>query len=342
MKRQTVIGLIIFAGVAFASLFFYGYQVAFTPNLATEGQDRWVYIRPGDDFQAVYKQLQDEKIVHDGLSFAFLSKLVGYQDKVLPGGYLIKKNSSNLDALKVLKGGHQTPVKVTFNNIRLKSELVQQLGSKLMFGPDELRAMLTNPDTCQYFGFDTTTVMAMFVPNTYEFYWNTSASKFVRRMHSEYRKFWNNEREEKARAIGFTPVQATILASIVEEETHKPDEMPCVAGVYKNRLDANMRLQADPTVKYAVGDFSIKRVLHQHLAKNSPYNTYMYKGLPPGPIRVPSTTAIDAVLKLQNHKYMYFCAKEDFSGYHNFAEDYSTHLKFAAAYQKALDQLNIR
>ena len=229
-----------------------------------------------------------------------------------------------------------------FNNIRLKSDLVKKIGNRFEFKSQDLVEKLRDPETCQKYGFDTTTIMCMFLPNTYFVRWTTTPEKFLDRMHSEYKRYWTDEKLQKAQSINMTPIQVAVLASIIQSETNKTDEMPRVAGAYINRLEANMPLQADPTVKFAVGDFSLRRILEKHLAINSPYNTYRNTGLPPGPIALPEPNALDAVLNYERNKYIYFCAKEDFSGYHNFAENYSDHLKNARIYQEALNKANIR
>ena len=182
----------------------------------------------------------------------------------------------------------------------------------------------------------------MFIPNTYEFYWTTTAEVFMQRMNTEYLKFWSESRKAKAAELGYSPEEISILASIVEKETNKNDEKPAIAGVYLNRLKYNWRLQADPTVVYAWGDFSIRRVLNLHKRIDSPYNTYVYYGLPPGPICIPSIASIDAVLNRQDHNYLFFCAKDDFSGYHVFAATNAQHAINANKYRKALDDRNIR
>jgi UPF0755 protein len=201
--------------------------------------------------------------------------------------------------------------------------------------------LLNNKDFLSDYGFSPFTVFSMFIPNTYEFYWNTSAEQFFKRMNKEYEKFWNKNRETKAKEIGLTKFKVVILASIVEQETQRVDESPIVAGVYMNRLKKGMRLQADPTVIYAVGDFSIKRLFKRHLDYDSPYNTYLYKGLPPGPISLPSISSVDGVLNYEKHNYIFFCAKEDFSGYHNFASTFSQHSIYARNYQRALNNRRI-
>lgn len=341
MSRSTKIALYVIGVFLLVSVSFYGYQVISTPNLQVQKKDKFLYIPQGASFQTVLDSLQQGQYLTDKLSFAFLSKLMGYQDEVIPGAYLIKANSSNFQVLKALVKGRQTPIKLTFHNLRTKQDLAQVLDNKFAFGYQEIWAQLTDPAVAQKFGVDTTTITTLFIPNTYEVYWTTNPETLMKRMASEYKTFWNADRKAKAKAHGMTQTEIQILASIVECETKKNDEMPLVARVYKNRLDQNMKLQADPTVVFAVGDFGIKRVLSGHKERDSPYNTYMYKGLPPGQIYLASKTAIDAVLNMPKHDFIYFCARPDFSGYHDFAVDYPTHLANAKKYQAALDQANI-
>ena len=211
-----------------------------------------------------------------------------------------------------------------------------------MINNDELLSYLGDEDYCRSLGFDAVTIKTMFIPNTYEVYWNTPADKLVERMKREYDSFWNDERLKKAENIRLSPIEVSILASIVEEETAVPEEYPVVAGLYINRLYKNMPLQADPTVKYAVGDFTLRRILNIHLEVESPYNTYLNGGLPPGPIRIPSVRGIDAVLNYTKHNYIYMCANDDFSGRHNFAVTLSEHNRNAQKYRAELNRRGIR
>ncbi|MES2388809.1 MAG: endolytic transglycosylase MltG [Bacteroidota bacterium] len=337
MKTNTKVGILIVVAFFFASFSYYAYQICFTPNLQVGMGPKMLYIPTGSKYMDVANTLKDGNYLVDKLSFSFMAKLMGYQDKVKPGAYLIPENSTNLQVVRMLKNGQQSPVKLTFNNLRLKSDLIDMLDKKLEPSSEQIAAILNNPDSVSKFGFDTTTIVCMFIPNTYEMFWNVSARGLVKRMDKEYKRFWNDERLAKAKTLGLSPVQVTVLASITEAETKKADEMPRVAGVYLNRLNKGMELQADPTVVFAVGDFTIKRVRAGHKQKDSPYNTYMYHGLPPGPINLPSITAIDAALSPEKHNYLYFCAREDFSGYHNFSDDFQKHLQNARIYQKALD-----
>jgi UPF0755 protein len=342
LSRTTKIGLWLTSTIFFITFSFYGYQMLFTKNwMVGKEEGKWLYIPRNGSYQAVIDSMRQDTMFTDEVSFQFLTKLSGYREDVKSGAYFIKANASNLDVLRALKSGRQTPIKLTFNNIRLKSELIEKISAKLEMQPQQLANILNNSDSVAALGFDTTTIVAMFIPNTYELYWNITPREFVQKMSKEYKRFWNDERIAKAKAMNMTPIQVAILASITEAETKKPDEMPTVAGVYKNRLDRDMPLQADPTVVFAVGDFTIKRVREGHKASTSPYNTYKYNGLPPGPINLPSVTALNAALNYQRHDYIFFCAREDFSGYHNFTADYNAHLKNARIYQRALDSARI-
>lgn len=338
-------GGIILAAFVFATFSFYFYQVFSTPNLQVQKQERYLLIPTGATYQTVLDSLTQHKIVHDGLSFSFLAKLLGYQEAVKPGRYLIRPNMSNYALIRTLRAGRQTPVKLTFSPTRLLKDLPAKLCRQLEADSVEFARLVTDPKTVARYGFDTTTVMCMFIPDTYEIYWNTSAPELLERIHREYKAFWNPERTRKADAIGFTPIQVSVMASIVEaEQNKKNDEKPRIAGLYVNRMNAretNGRLQADPTVIFALRDFSIRRVLYVHTTVDSPYNTYRRKGLPPGPINSPPPSALDAVLNYEKHDYLYMCAKADFSGYHAFANNYEEHKVNAALFQAALNARNI-
>jgi UPF0755 protein len=238
----------------------------------------------------------------------------------------------------MLRAGKQVPVEVVLQNVRLKRKLASDLSKQIE--PDSLSIwrFLNDDIFLSKFGFNTQNILAMFIPNTYEFYWNTSVEDLFEKMHNEYKKFWNETRINKCESIGITPIEASILASITEEETVKNDEKPIIAGLYLNRIKKGMLLQADPTVRFALGNFGIKRVLDKYKEINSPYNTYKHAGLPPGPICIPSIVTIDAVLNHQQNQYLYMCAKEDFSGYHNFARTLEQHNLNAQRYQKALNK----
>jgi UPF0755 protein len=332
-------------GIAFVMLSYYCYQIFFTSNFSNNDNDKdfVLYIRKGANFQEVLDTLDKNKVYDDKLSFAFISKMLGYQESVKAGRYIIQKKSTNLQVVRKLRRGAQDPLKITFNNIRLKSEFIERVGSKFYFGQDSLQKMLGNDSLCRQYGFDTTDILCMFIPNTYEFYWTLPVKGFINKMNSEYSKFWSQKRKDLAFKAGLTPVQTSILASIVEAETNQSTEKPTVAGVYINRLNINMPLQADPTVKFAIGDFSIKRINHVLIeqAGNSPYNTYKVTGLPPGPINMPSITSIDAVLNYESHNYLFFVADPQKPGFHSFNQDYRTHVNNANKYRKNLNNRNI-
>jgi UPF0755 protein len=338
--------LIIALGISFISFSFYAYQIFFTPNFNT-GKDKkasvYLLIPTGGTFQNVLDTLEQRKWVEDKLSFMFLSKLMKYRDHVKPGRYEIKPNTSNLDLIKRLKRGYQTPATLIISeNLRIKPELAENIGRYLEGRPDEFLKLMNDPDFVQKLGFDTTTIVSMFIPNTYQFYWNTSPKSFMEKMNKEYKKFWTEQRLEKAKEAGLTPVQVSVLASIVEAETNQSIERPRVAGVYINRLHSDMPLQADPTLVFAAGDFTIKRVMNIHKNSKSPYNTYKFTGLPPGPIKIPTKTSIDAVLNYEKHKYLYFCASPNEIGFHSFAENYRDQINNANLYRKYLDKMKIK
>jgi UPF0755 protein len=249
---------------------------------------------------------------------------------------------SNNDIINMLRGGLQSPIRVTFNNIRDVDMLAGRIASQIEADSISISNLLHDNQYINQLGFNSYTIPALFLPDTYEFYWSTDAEGFVVRMFQEYNKFWTNERIQQAQAKGLTPIQVSTLASIVNKETNMSNEMPRVAGVYLNRLKSNWLLQADPTLVFAWNDFTIKRVLDRHKEIESPYNTYKYAGLPPGPICIPSIAAIKAVLNAEDHHYYYFCAKEDFSGYHNFAKTLAEHNRNAAKHQQALNQRGIK
>lgn len=342
MNNSNIKGFVIVAfAILFATFSFYFYQIFYAPNFFVDTTNGYIYVEEDDNFKSLLRKVTDEKIVTDPLSFAFLSKVMKYQENVKPGRYAIKANSTNLEVVRLLRSGEQAPVTITFNNIRTKEQLAPIFCEELSCSALKLDSLLGDSAFVSQYGFDTLNVISLFIPNTYEFMWNTSSEKIFSRMKYEFDKFWDEERLNKAKAINLNPKQVSILASIVESETKFNDEKPRVAGVYINRLKRGMLLQADPTVVFAIGDFTKKRILKKDTEFDSPYNTYKYLGLPPGPIRGPEISSIDAVLNPEQHKYLYFCAKEDFSGYHNFSRTHTEHINNARRYQRALNQQGI-
>jgi UPF0755 protein len=275
-------------------------------------------------------------LVQDLISFSFLSRLKNYDKNVKPGRYMLRKNMTNLQAIQLLRSGEEEPVKITFNNVRLINELSQKITRNLYMKPQEFEAALIAFTMNNRYGFTKENILCMFIPNTYEVYYQTSPEELINRMHEEYEKYWSADRKAQADKLGLTPIEVSILASIVQAESVRKDEAPIIASLYLNRLKKGMALQADPTLVFAVGDFTLKRVLNEHKEIDSPYNTYKYPGLPPGPINMPEIHSLNSVLNYTPGNFLYMCAKEDFSGSHNFTASYQQHLNNAAKYQRAL------
>ena len=317
----------------------YIYRLVFQPISLEETV--YVYIKPGNDYKQVVEQLKEKGAIPSEEIFHLLAERMNYPNTVKSGRYAIEGGMTMPEVIRRLRSGNQTPVNLTFNNIRVFENLAGRLSQQLMVDSLSLLQSFRDNRQAEKFGFNPETFPAMFIPNSYEVYWNTSIDDLLARMKREYDRFWNETRKEKAKRQGLSPVEVSILASIVEEEATYSDEYPTVAGLYLNRLRRGMRLEADPTVKFAVGDFTLRRVLCRHLEVESPYNTYKHGGLPPGPIRVPSIKAIDGVLNPEEHNYLFMCAKEDLSGRHNFATTHAEHARNAAAYQRALNERGI-
>ena len=333
-----VIGVFAVLALKFLSI----YNKAYTSNVEIKkGKTAEIFIYSNYNYDSVLAKFKESGLLKNLDSFNWTANKKNLPNHIYAGRYIIKKGMSNNELVNKLRSGSQDPIQLTFNNIRNLRELAQRVSEQLEPGKNEFYLKFSDPALQKENGFDKYTMAAMFIPNTYEFYWNTKPEKFMKRMHDEYEKFWTKSRMSKAEKIGLTQIQVITLASIVEEETLKNDEKPKIAGVYLNRLDIGMRLQADPTVVFAAGDFNIRRVLNKHKKIDSPYNTYKHGGLPPGPICLPDVSSIDAVLNYKKHKYVYFCAKADFSGYHSFAKTLSEHMKNARAYQKELNKRRI-
>jgi UPF0755 protein len=340
-KSKLVPSLIVLFLFLFVSFSYYAYQIVYTANVDTKERETYVLIPTGATYEQAMDSVEATGTIIDKLSLRFMAKLMNYDELYKPGRYKLEHGWSNRELIGALRLGKQTPLNLTFTNIRLRSQLAEKLAANLEASEAEMDSLLNDTAYLNSLGFDTTNIVSMFIPNTYEVYWTTTAPELLERMKTEYDKFWTPERKAKAEKLGLSQQQVSTLASIVQAETIKNDEKPRVAGVYLNRLEKGMLLQADPTVVFGVGDFTIRRVLNVHLRHDSPYNTYKYKGLPPGPINVPNISSIDAVLNPEEHKYIYFCAKEDFSGYHSFAVTQSEHIANARRYQRALNARNI-
>lgn len=337
LPSKKLIFFLLFS-ILLISFGYYAYQITYTPNVLVGREHRAIIIPRGATFKDVQAILHKGDYTQDLISFSFLAKLMDYDEQVKPGRYVLEPNLSNIQAIRHLRAGIQEPVKVTFNNVRLIEDLSQKITRNLNMEPEEFEAALIKFAMNNDYGFDKDNVLTMFIPNTYEVYFNVSPDELIERMHAEYEKFWNEERKKKAEAVGLTPIEVSILASIVQAESVKRDEAPIIAGLYINRLKKGIPLQADPTLVFAVGDFTLKRVLNEHKEVDSPYNTYRNRGLPPGPVNMPEIFAIDAVLNYGKTNYLYMCAKEDFSGRHNFTHSYRQHLNNATRYQRALSR----
>lgn len=318
------------------------YRIVYAPNTDL-GPDARVHfhIPTGSTYEDVLDILQKQGIIRNLNTFNRLAIRKNYPNRIRPGRYLIEGGMGNNDLINLLRSGEQDPVWLTFTNIRTREQLAATVASQLELDSASIVRMLLDDERMRAMGFNTLTAHLMFIPNTYQVFWTISPEQLMDRMHREYQDFWNDTRLKKAEGMGLTPKEAGILASIVQSETSMQDEMAKIAGVYINRLSRNIPLQADPTVIYAIGDFTITRVLNHHLQFDSPFNTYLYAGLPPGPIRLPEPQVIDAVLNYDQHNYLYFCALDDFSGYHAFARTYSEHLANARRYRQALNERRI-
>ncbi len=332
-------GIVLIGGII---LGYFAYRTAFGPNVDLEGKATMhIYIPTGSTYEDVLDILEENRVVANINTFAWLAEQKNYPNRVMPGRYLIHEDMNNNELINLLRSGKQDPVNITFNNIHTRYELAAVLSRRLEADSAGIIGLMDDPEAMQKYELTPETAKLMFIPNTYEFYWNTTPSQILDRMHREYNNFWNNQRRRQAENINLTPQEVGIMASIVQRETSKRDEMDRIAGVYMNRIKRNIPLQADPTVIFALGDMSINRVLKRHLEIDSPYNTYRNTGLPPGPITLPEPYVIDQVLNYENHEYLFFCALDDFSGYHAFAKTYREHLNNARRYRQALNERRI-
>jgi UPF0755 protein len=327
-------------GLIALAIFLYFTGIFFVPNIfPNTGEKAFLCIPDSSTFNDVTTLLSKDAHVLNMSSFKQVAGLLRYGTKIHSGRYALKSGMNNFQLIRLLRSGHQTPVRLTFNNIRTKEQLAAKLGMQLMADSTSILKLLNDTAFLATYHLNPYTSISLFVPNTYEVFWNINAKDLFKRMGKEYSNFWTEERKAKAAAIPLTLAQVSTLASIVEEETNNKQDRPMVAGLYLNRLKAGMPLQADPTIKFAVGDFTIKRVLFGHLRTVSPYNTYKNTGLPPGPIRVSTPEGIDAVLNYTHHKYIYMCAAETLNGKHKFAATWAEHQVNAKKYR---DELNKR
>ncbi len=334
MKKKIFFGiiLVIVLAAAFAGWLFFGPATAF-------GNDKYfLYIKTGMNYEEFLQLIRKDNVVKSPAAFNWLANRTDYPANIKAGKYEIKSGTNHVNILRILRKGQKTTANHLITKLRTREDLASMVGKKFECDSAAFMHFLLNNDTLKEYNVDSNTVMSMVFPNTYTYFWNTTPSRIFKKLFNAHKEFWTPERVQQAENHKLNPVTAYTLASIVEEETNRKDDKSKVASVYINRLATGMKLAADPTVKYALRNFELKRIYDKYLLVESPYNTYKYAGLPPGPICTPSEETLEAVLNAPKTNYLYFVAKPDFSGYSNFAETYPQHLQYARAYQKALDE----
>lgn len=336
----------IFSIWIFISLLVVGYLYFNTidkKNINKDKESHELFVQPGSSYEDIKQTLLSDNIIIDEISFDRVAQLMSYKklQKPASGRYVIKNNMSNRQLVSMLRAGNQSPVNLTFNNARTIKDLSGKLSQNILADSTEIFEFL-NSNLIDGYGFTKETLMTLFIPNTYKVYWDITPVQLLERMIKEHQKFWNKERVAKAENLKLSLNQVYTLASIVDKESLQLEEKPRIAGVYLNRLNNNILLQADPTVVFAVGDFEIRRVLNKHLEYDSPYNTYKYAGLPPGPICMASISGIDSVLDYEKHEFLYFCAKPESNGGHAFSKTLSGHNQNALTYRKWLNERGIK
>lgn len=329
----AVVALIVMGGGTFYYLFF---SPQFQPSKKV-----YVYIDRDDTADSIYNKVREIGKAGNLTGFQLFAQYRKLSDNIHTGRYLIAPGDNVYHVFSRISRGRQEPLNLTIGSVRTLDRLARSVGKQLMIDSTEVANLLFDSLFQEKMGYNSYTMACLFIPETYQVYWDMSAEEFFDRMKKEHTKFWNKERLDKAQNMGMTPEEVCILASIVEEETNNNEDKLMVAGLYINRLRENMPLQADPTVKFALQDFALRRISNENLKIQSPYNTYVNTGLPPGPIRIPSAKGIDSVLNYTRHNYIYMCAKEDFSGTHNFAANYAEHMENARKYWKALNERKI-
>lgn len=340
MKKKL---LYIFAGTGTIVLIsvFIIYRLLFGVSVFPVKAGLPLYIPSGASYSQVLDSVQSNLKIRNPEFLNWLANKKNYPENIKPGRYIIKEPLSANELINILRSGRQTPVRITFNNIRTINQLAGKFGRQLETDSLKVLDFFTYEANYRNDGFSRETIISLFIPDTYEFFWNTGSEGIYQRLLMEYERFWNEQRISKAKEKGLSRVEVSILASIIDDEVTKKSEKPKIAGVYLNRLKRGIPLQACPTIKFAMNDFTITRVLKVHLVTESPYNTYKYRGFPPGPIGCPSIEGIDAVLNAEEHEYLFFAAKADFSGYHNFSRTLSEHNRYAAEYQRELNKRKI-
>ena len=341
MNKKQILYLLSGAAILVITGLILIYKSIFGIVIHAEKPDKVIIISTGASYEQVLDSILTNHIIKNRKLFDWVAKRKNYPALIKPGRYVLDKDFSYNGLINLLRPGRQTPVRITFQNIRTLNQLAGKIGKQIEADSIQIMNFLSDESNYVADGFKKETIIAVFIPNTYEIYGNTDARGLYTRMLREYNLFWNEQRLAKARKIGLDPKEVSILASIIDDEVAKPDEKPRIAGVYLNRLQRGIPLQACPTIKFALNDFTITRVLYKHLQTDSPYNTYKHSGFPPGPIGCASIEGIDAVLDAENHDYLFFAARADFSGYHNFSRTLAEHNHYAALYQKELNKRKI-
>lgn len=341
-KKKNKSSILKISLIALLLLSIFVYFKLFSSNTGSFAEGDYLFIKTGSNFEQVLKTLEKEQFVDDINSFKSMATKMNLQNNIRPGKYEIEKGMSNFSIIRMLRSGKQKPVKLVINKLRTKQDIIKKISENLEADSNELKKMFNDNTYLRQFGIDSNQIQAAIIPLTYEFYWNTTAEKAFEKIAEAYKKFWNDERKAKAKKLNLSIPEIVTVASIVQEETNKQDDRGKIASVYLNRIRKGMPLQADPTVKFAVNDFTLKRILNKHLEFPSPYNTYLTNKLPPGPICTPAEKYIDAVLDAPKTDYIFFCAKASLDGYSDFAKTYEEHQVNAKRYQQALNERNIR
>lgn len=337
MKKAFII-----ISVVVLAVIMYAYFLLFSSNTGTFKNKAVVYIPTGSTYENVKLILQENHIVSNMESFDKMARRMSFPNAIHPGKYQFTEGMGNYTMVQMLRGGKQVPVKLVINKLRTKNDIIKKICSNLEADSNQMRALFKDTAFLNKYQIDSNQIQTIIIPDTYQFYWNTDAKKAIEKIAKNYSKFWTNDRKQLAKKLNLTIPEVITLASIVEEETNMEEDKPKIASTYINRIRKGMPLQADPTLKFAVGNFALKRLLTVHTQFASPYNTYQNPGLPPGPICTPNTSTIDATLNAPETTFLYFCAREDFKGYSNFASTYEEHQQNARKYQQALNQRGIK
>jgi UPF0755 protein len=341
MKNKKILFFLAGAGILVIVMTIISYSMIFGLHITSKKANQVIFIPTGASYTQVLDTLNSNLFIKNINVFNWIARKKNYTEAVRPGRYVVAKKISYNELINLLRSGRQSPVKVTFSNVSTLNDIAGKFGKQLESDSTRIAGFFSDIKNYSNDGFKKENIISIFLPNTYEFYWNTDARGIYTRMLKEYKLFWNDARLSKAKEKGLTPIEVSILASIIDDEAVKSDEKQRIAGVYINRLKRGIPLQSDPTIKFAMNDITITRVLKKYLLVDSPYNTYKHSGLPPGPIGCPTIEGIDAVLNAENHDYLFFAAKADFSGYHNFSRTLSEHNKYALLYQKELNRRKI-